>query len=75
MTTSDQYTIDGQVFKVLVNDENQYSIWPAKKQIPEGWSAMSFIGSKAECSEFIDQTWTDMRPKSLRDQMEAATDR
>jgi MbtH protein len=71
MTASDQYTIDGEVFKVLVNDEGQYSIWPAKKPVPDGWNALSFIGSKVECSEFIDQTWTDMRPKSLREHMEA----
>jgi MbtH protein len=69
MTATDQYTIDGHVFQVLVNDEEQYSIWPAGKQIPDGWKPVDFTGSKSECSVFIDRTWTDMRPRSLREKM------
>ena len=62
----DLLTIDGDVFKVLINEEGQYSIWPAGKDIPKGWLDKGFQGNKTDCSDFIDQQWTDMRPKSLR---------
>jgi MbtH protein len=66
------YTIDGDLFKVLINDEEQYSIWPAKKDIPAGWYDKGFTGSKAEVSQYIDEHWKDMRPASLRKAMQAA---
>ena len=68
----DAYTIDGDRFKVIVNDEEQYSIWPEQKAIPAGWHDKGFAGSKAEVTENIDQHWTDMRPASLRKAMGAA---
>ncbi len=68
----DAYTIDGDRFKVIINDEEQYSIWPEQKAIPAGWHEKGFAGSKAEVTEYIDQHWTDMRPASLRKSMEAA---
>ncbi|MEY3739936.1 MAG: hypothetical protein RLZZ192_612 [Pseudomonadota bacterium] len=68
----DAYTIDGDRFKVIVNDEEQYSIWPEQKAIPAGWHDKGFAGSKAEVTEYIDQHWTDMRPASLRKAMDAA---
>ncbi len=68
----DAYTIDGDRFKVIVNDEEQYSIWPEQKAIPAGWHDKGFAGSKAEVTEYIDQHWTDMRPASLRKAMGAA---
>jgi MbtH protein len=71
MASSDEYTIDGQRFQVLINDEGQYSIWPAKKPVPEGWKSVAFAGSKAECTEFIDRSWTDMRPISLQNKSNA----
>lgn len=71
MENMDHYTIDGDVFQVLINEEEQYSIWPARKPVPEGWRAVAFTGSKAECSAFIDTAWTDMRPRSLRERMRA----
>lgn len=59
------------VFYALVNDEDQYSLWPTFKAVPEGWS----IGygapdgaSRQDVLDWIDKTWTDMRPKSLRSQ-------
>jgi MbtH protein len=58
-------------FRVVVNDEEQYSIWPADREPPAGWDAMGRTGTKAECLAYIDQTWTDMRPRSLREQMAA----
>jgi MbtH protein len=67
--TLDKYTIDGDLFKVLVNDEGQYSIWPSGQNTPEGWKEAGCSGSKDECSEFVDKNWTDMRPISLQRQM------
>lgn len=58
-------TIDGDFFIVLINSEGQYSLWPASKNIPEGWFGAGFEGNKAQCSEFIERVWVDMRPKSI----------
>jgi uncharacterized protein YbdZ (MbtH family) len=57
-------------FCVLVNDEEQYSLWPTFCDVPLGWSAVGPRGKRAECLEWIEKTWVDMRPKSLRLQME-----
>jgi MbtH protein len=65
------YTIDGDLFKVLVNDEAQHAIWPAFKATPAGWREAGFTGAKAECSDWVDRHWTDMRPASLRRAMDA----
>jgi MbtH protein len=67
----DAYTIDGDLFTVLINDEEQYSIWPAKKEIPLGWKDLGFTGSKQEVSAYIDEQWKDMRPASLRRAMDS----
>ena len=56
-------------FLVLMNDEEQYSLWPAFKPVPAGWRATGPRGSRATCLDWIEQTWTDMRPKSLREAM------
>jgi len=53
-------------YKVVVNHEEQYSIWPAHRENPLGWRDGGRSGSKAECLEFIKEVWTDMRPLSLR---------
>jgi MbtH protein len=58
-------------FEVVVNDEEQYSIWPAGREVPGGWRAVGVRGPKADCLRRIDELWTDMRPRSLRDQMAA----
>jgi MbtH protein len=52
---------------VVLNDEEQYSIWPADSAPPAGWRADGFRGRKADCLEHIRQVWTDMTPKSLRE--------
>ncbi|MEN9589293.1 MAG: hypothetical protein RLZZ481_1079 [Pseudomonadota bacterium] len=65
----DQYTIDGDLFKVLVNDEGQHSLWPAAQKSPNGWNEGGCSGTKAECLAFIEQNWKDMRPISLQRQM------
>lgn len=58
-------------FVVLVNEEEQYSLWRAKQDIPEGWRATGNPGSRQACLDHISQVWTDMRPKSLRQKMDA----
>ena len=63
---------DTTVYKVVVNHEEQYSIWPADRQLPTGWNATGFSGTKAECLENIKEIWTDMRPLSLRKKMDEA---
>ncbi|MEV0388731.1 MbtH family NRPS accessory protein [Nonomuraea sp. NPDC050643] len=55
--------------KVVLNDEEQYSIWPADRDNPSGWYDAGFSGTKDECLEHIERVWTDMRPKSLREAM------
>jgi MbtH protein len=63
------------IFNVVVNDEEQYSIWPDYKEIPRGWRAVGKPGSKKECLAYIDAVWTDMRPLSLRRFMESGAAR
>ena len=62
---------DEGIYLVLVNDEEQRSIWPERRPVPDGWRSTSFRGSKAECVGHVDETWSDLRPLSLRQEMEA----
>lgn len=55
------------IYEVVKNHEEQYSVWPASKSIPEGWTSGIFQGTRDECLNKIGEVWTDMRPKSLRD--------
>ncbi len=52
-------------YQVLRNDEEQYSLWPADIEVPAGWQPVGKEGTEAECSAYVDEVWTDMRPKSL----------
>jgi uncharacterized protein YbdZ (MbtH family) len=61
---------DTTIYKVVVNNEEQYSIWPEYKEIPLGWKDIGKVGLKADCLAFIKEVWTDMRPLSLRKKME-----
>jgi len=54
-------------FLVLVNDEDQHSLWPAFADIPAGWRKAFGEASRTECLEYVEEHWTDIRPKSLRD--------
>jgi len=63
---------DTTIYKVVLNHEEQYSIWPADRDNPLGWKDAGKSGPKAECLEYIKEVWTDMRPLSLRKQMEEA---
>lgn len=57
---------DTSIYKVVVNHEEQYSIWPADRENPLGWNDAGKTGLKLECLEHIKEVWTDMRPLSLR---------
>ncbi len=61
---------DTNTYKVVINHEEQYSIWPADRENPLGWNDVGKSGPKAECLSYIEEVWTDMRPLSLRRQME-----
>ena len=54
---------------VVLNDEEQYSIWPADRPIPAGWRPEGFAGTREACLAHIDAAWTDMRPRSVREAM------
>ena len=61
---------DLTTYKVVVNHEEQYSIWPVDRENPLGWEDRGPSGPKAECLAYINEVWTDMRPLSLRKHME-----
>jgi MbtH protein len=61
---------DTRIYKAVVNHEEQYSIWPADRDLPLGWRDAGKTGNKQEVLQFIDEVWTDMRPLSLRKQMD-----
>jgi MbtH protein len=63
---------DKTIYKVVVNHEEQYSIWPADHENPLGWREVGKSGLKAECLAYIKEVWTDMRTLSLRKKMEEA---
>jgi MbtH protein len=60
-----------ELYTVLINHEEQYSIWPEFKDVPLGWKAVGKTGPKQDCLDYVKEVWTDMRPLSLRKQMEA----
>jgi MbtH protein len=62
---------DDRRYRVVRNDEEQYSIWPADRPAPPGWTPTDVTGVKAECLAHISRVWTDLRPRSLREAMGA----
>jgi MbtH protein len=60
---------DTTIYTVVINHEEQYSIWPADRELPLGWQEVGTQGLKAECLAYITDVWTDMRPLSLRQKM------
>lgn len=58
------------IYKVVVNHEEQYSIWPITKETPLGWKEVGKEGLKDECLAYIEEVWTDMRPLSIRNQQQ-----
>ena len=61
---------DNTIYKVVVNSEEQYSIWPVDRENPPGWREAGKSGTRPECLAYIQEVWTDMRPLSIRQQME-----
>ncbi len=60
---------DSTTYSVVINHEEQYSIWFADREVPAGWKAVGKEGTKQECLDYIEEVWTDMRPLSLRTKM------
>ena len=63
---------DGSQYLVLVNDENQHSLWPAWIEVPAGWSAVHGEDSRQGCLDYVEANWTDIRPRSARSAMAQA---
>lgn len=61
---------DTTIYKVVVNHEEQYSIWPSERENPLGWKDAGKNGLKQECLDYIKEVWNDMRPLSLRKKMQ-----
>ncbi len=61
---------DTTIYRVVINHEEQYSIWPEWKDIPAGWRAVGPTGTKDQCLAYVKDVWTDMRPLSLRKWMD-----
>ncbi|WDD92412.1 MbtH family protein [Burkholderia sp. FERM BP-3421] len=64
---------DTREYVVVMNDEEQYSIWPSERELPPGWREAGKRGVKAECLAYIEEVWVDMRPRSLRLAMDGAS--
>ncbi|WP_422746292.1 MbtH family protein [Mycobacterium sp. WMMD1722] len=60
---------DNGTFLVLVNDEEQHSLWPEFADVPAGWQVVFGAGSRADCLAYVEANWTDLRPRSLREAM------
>lgn len=58
-------------FRVVINSEQQYSIWPEDKALPQGWVAEGFVGDKENCLSHISLVWKDIRPKTLKESLTA----
>ncbi|MGW6504519.1 MbtH family protein [Nonomuraea angiospora] len=61
---------ENRVYRVLINEEEQYSLWPASIDVPSGWSVALEETSRQACLDYINEQWTDLRPRSLREAME-----
>ncbi|GAA2700026.1 MbtH family protein [Nonomuraea recticatena] len=70
MSTNPFDDADGR-FYVLVNDEEQHSLWPSFAEVPAGWRVVFGEDARGSCLEYVEQHWTDMRPRSLREAMAA----
>lgn len=66
MQSQDDAASRTTIYRVVVNDEEQYSLWPEHRELPSGWRAEGTTGTEADCLAHIERVWTDMRPLSLR---------
>jgi len=67
--TTNPFDDENSTFFVLVNDEEQRSLWPSFADVPNGWTVAYGEADRAACLEYIERVWTDIRPKSLRDRL------
>jgi uncharacterized protein YbdZ (MbtH family) len=67
--TTNPFDDDNGSFFVLVNDEEQHSLWPTFSDVPDGWRVVYGEADRAACLDYIEHEWTDIRPKSLRDRL------
>ena len=65
--SSNPFDDENGAFCVLVNDEDQHSLWPAFAEVPAGWRTVFGAAGRAECLSFVEQNWADFRPRSLRE--------
>ena len=65
--SSNPFDDENGTFSVLANDEDQHSLWPAFAEVPSGWRVAFGGSSRDECLSYVEQTWTDIRPRSLRE--------
>ena len=65
---------DNGEFHVVVNDEDQHSLWPTFADVPGGWRIVFGPAGRAESLAYVDENWTDMRPRSLREAMQVSQD-
>jgi MbtH protein len=72
--TTNPFDDENGRFYVLANDEEQHSLWPTFAEVPQGWRVVFGEESRAACLDYVEQHWTDMRPKSLRVAMAAGTE-
>ena len=61
---------ENATFYVLINAEEQHSLWPVFADLPAGWRVVFGAGSRADCLSYVQQNWTDLRPRSLREAMD-----
>lgn len=74
MTSSNSTeTVDDRTYQVVVNHEEQHSIWAVDRDIPAGWESVGVSGTKAECLSYIDKSWTDITPLSVRRRLTEAS--
>ncbi|MEV5442090.1 MbtH family NRPS accessory protein [Streptomyces sp. NPDC052644] len=60
---------DDMLYRVVINHEEQYSVWFADRELPAGWSDAGYSGSRRACLEYIGDVWTDLTPKSVRERL------
>jgi MbtH protein len=70
MMSTNPFDDENGTFVVLVNDEDQHSLWPAFADVPAGWRKIFGEAGRAECLAYVEENWTDMRPRSLRESMD-----
>jgi MbtH protein len=69
VTTTNPFEDENGSYYALINDEGQYSLWPAFAEVPAGWTIVQKEGTRQSCLDFIEKNWSDMRPNSLIKQM------